>query len=152
MHLVFVDESGLNRYYRRQYARARRGVRVYDTKPGTKYKRTNVIAGLCNGKHLAVQWHEQSTTSTLFEDWFAWELIPVLPQNSLVILDNASFHRKQQLYDIAAKYDVCVLFLPPYSPNLNPIELSWANFKRWLCYNLFRFPSLDFAFLCYFGL
>ena len=151
MHFVFVDETGINREYRRLYARAKRGVKVYDTMSGKKYKRTNIIAGLCGGKHLAVRDYEHSTTSAFFEDWFEWELIPLLPENSLVILDNASFHRKRQLYDIAARYGVCVLFLPPYSPELNPIEHSWANFKRWLCDNFTRFPSMFFAADCFFN-
>jgi len=149
-HIAFVDETGVNRYYRRLYARAKRGVRVYDKISGKKHKRTNIIAGLCAGKHLAVQCYNHSTTATFFEDWFEWELIPVLPENTLIVMDNATFHRKKQLYDIAARYEVFVVFLPPYSPNLNPIEHSWANFKRWLCSNLSRFPSLDFAADCYF--
>jgi len=150
VNLVYVDESGINRYYRRLYARAKRGVRVYDKKSGKRYKRTNIIAGLCNKKHLAVQCYEHSTTAVFFEDWFEFELIPILPENALVIMDNASFHRKQKLYDIAKRYDVNILFLPPYSPDLNPIEQSWANFKRWLVDNRSRFPSLDFAADCYF--
>jgi len=150
MHLVFVDETGINREYRRLYARARRGVKVYDTKSGKKHKRTNIIAGLCDGKHLAVRDYDHSTTSAFFEDWFEWELIPELPENSLVILDNASFHRKRKIFDIASRYGVCVLFLPPYSPELNPIEQSWANFKRWLCDNLIRFPCLFLAVDSYF--
>jgi transposase len=149
-HLVYVDESGLNRYYRREYARAKRGVRVYDTKNGKKQSRTNIIAGLCEGRHLAVQCYEHSTTYRFFEDWFEFELIPLLPENSIVILDNASWHRKNTLFDIAYRYDVCILFLPPYCPELNPIEHSWANFKRWLAYNSLRFPSLDFAADCFF--
>jgi transposase len=150
-NLVYVDESGLNREYRRLYARAKRGVRVYDKRSGKKYKRANIIGGLCNGKHFAVQCYEHSTTAVFFEDWFEFELIPVLPANALVIMDNASFHRKQWLFDIAARYGVYILFLPPYSPNLNPIEHSWANFKNWLCDNAKRFPALDFAVDCYFS-
>ena len=111
---VFVDESGLNREYRRLYARAKRGVKVHEEKSGKKGKRTNIIAGLCEGKHLAVQCYEHSTTSAFFEDWFEFELIPLLPVNALVIMDNASFHRKNVLAEIAHRYGINVLFLPPY--------------------------------------
>jgi len=125
---VFVDESGLNREYRRLYARAKRGIKVHDKTKGKRYKRTNIIGGLVYGEtaeyHIAVQSYEHSTTSAFFEDWFEHELIPVLPSNTLVIMDNASFHRKQTLYNIAARHDICLLFLPPYSPNFNPIEHS----------------------------
>jgi transposase len=146
-----VDESGVNREQRRLYARAKRGVKVYDKRNGQKCKRTNIIGGLCNGKHLAVQCYEHATNAAFFEDWFEFELIPVLPENSLVIMDNASFHRKQALFDIANRYGVYILFLPPYSPEFNPIEKSWANLKRWLCDNSKRFPVLDFAVDCYFS-
>jgi len=133
------------------YARAKRGVKVHEKKKGKKHKRTNIIAGLCEGKHLAVQCYEHSTTSSFFEDWFEFELIPLLPENALVIMDNASFHRKNVLLGIACRYGINVLFLPPYSPQFNPIEQSWANFKEWLRYNSNRFPCFDFAVDCYFN-
>lgn len=151
---VFVDESGLNREYRRIYARAKRGVKVHEKKSGKKYKRTNIIAGLVYGesseKHIAVQCYERSTKADFFEDWFEFELIPLLPENALVIMDNASFHRKNALYDIAHRCGVNLLFLPPYSPDFNPIEHSWANFKAWLGFNSKRFSIFEFAVDYYF--
>ena len=152
---VFVDESGLNREYRRLYARAKRGVKVHEKISGRRIKRTNIIAGLVYGntaeRHIAVQSYEHSTTATFFEDWFEFELIPLLPDNALVIMDNASFHRKKALYNIASRYGVNLLFLPPYSPDFNPIEHSWANFKEWLRYNSSRFRNFDFALDYYFN-
>jgi transposase len=151
---IFVDESGLNRECRRLYARAKRGVKVFEKIKGKRSKRTNIIAGLVYGqtseKHISVQSYEHSTTSTFFEDWFEFELIPLLPDNALVIMDNASFHRKQVLYGISERYGVSILFLPPYSPNFNPIEHTWANFKKWLSGNFSRFPCFDFAIESYF--
>ena len=152
---VFVDESGLNREYRRLYARAKRGTKIQEKMTGKRAKRTNIIAGLVYGetaeRHVAVQSYEHSTTSSFFEDWFEFELIPVVPENSLVIMDNASFHRKQALYDIADRYGVKLLFLPPYSPDFNPIEHTWANFKKWLRSHSQRFSCIDFALDCYFS-
>ena len=149
-NIVFVDESGLNRYYRREYARAKRGVKVYGKKPGTRHKRTNIIGALWNDRHIAMQCYEHSTTALFFEDWFEFELIPLLPENALIIMDNASFHRKNILYNIASRFGIYVLFLPPYSPEFNRIEKSWANFKQWLKTNLDRFPCFDFAVMAYF--
>jgi hypothetical protein len=148
--LVFVDECGLNSYYQRVYARAARGVRVHGIRPGQKFKRTNIVAGLWGGRHVAVQCYGHSTKSWFFEDWFEFELLAVLPKGVLVIMDNAAFHRKKQLFKIAARHGAYVLFLPPYSPDFNPIEKSWANFKRWLCDNFRRFPNFDWAVECYF--
>ncbi len=150
-NFVFVDESGLSRYYRREMARARRGTRVHGIKPGRRFARTNVIAGLCDGRHIAVRCYENSTTACFFEEWFEWELLSTVPEGSVIVMDNATFHRKAKLCEIASRYGVAVLFLPPYSPELNPIEKSWANLKRWLKDNLFRFPSLDFAVEWYFA-
>jgi len=97
-----------------------------------------------------MQSYEHSTSANFFEDWFEFELIPQLPKNSLVIMDNASFHRKNILYDIAVSHNVNILFLPPYSPDFNPIEHSWANFKEWLRYNSQRFSCFDFALDAFF--
>ena len=150
-NIIFVDESGINAYYQREYARAKRGMRVQDTKRGKRYRRTNVIAGLWGKKHIAVQCYEHATTFAFFEDWFEFELLGLIPQNSLVIMDNASFHRKKQLSKIAARHGVNLLFLPTYSSDYNPIEKSWANLKKWLCDNLRRFPNIQWAVECYFS-
>ena len=154
-NFVFVDESGLNRYYRRLYARAKRGVKVYDKKPGKRVKKTNIIAGLLYGtsgkKHVAVRSYGHSTNSAFFEDWFEWDLLGEIPENSIIIMDNASFHRKDILIEIAARYGSFVVFLPPYSPEFNPIEKSWANLKQWLKYHFDHFISLDFAIDYYFN-
>jgi len=153
-NIVYVDESGLNRHYRRLYARAKRGVKVYDTKPGVREKRVNIIGGLLYGengkKHVAIHFYDHTTKYGSFEDWFEWQLLGEIPENTIIIMDNASFHRKAKLYEIAGKYGMVVLFLPPYSPEFNPIEHSWANFKQWLKYNSNRFPSIEFAIYNYF--
>lgn len=150
-NIIYVDESGIDAYYQREYGRAARGMKIQDTKRGRKYRRTNVIAGLWGKKHIAVQCYNHTTTSVFFEDWFEFELLGLIPENSLIIMDNASFHRKNHLCKIAARHGVRLLFLPPYSPDFNPIERSWANLKKWLCDNLIRFQSMDFALDCYFS-
>ena len=149
-NFVFVDECGVQDEFRRNHARAKRGVRVHGTRPGKKPKRTNVVAGLWGKKHVAVRCYNHTTTSAFFEDWFEWELLSVIPEGSLITMDNASFHRKKHLAKIAAKYGVYLLFLPAYSPDMNNIEPSWANLKRWLVDNSKRFFSLDFAIEQYF--
>ena len=144
-NFVFVDESGLNRHYRREMARAKRGTKVCGKISGRKLSKTNVIAGLCNNKHVAVCCYDHSTTAAFFEEWFEWELLSVVPERSIIIMDNAAFHRKNKLYEISARHGFFVIFLPPYSPEFNPIEKSWANLKRWLKDNRLRFPTIDFA-------
>ena len=150
-NIVFVDESGVDEEYQREYGWAPIGVRVHDVKSGKRGKRTNIIGGLWGKRHIAVSCYSQAIKGTIFEDWFEYELLAVIPYGSLVIMDNASHHRKKYLYSIAGRYGVNLLFLPKYSPDFNLIEKSWANLKRWLCDNLYRFPNLFLAIHFYFN-
>ncbi len=146
---VYVDESGCNEYYGRTHGRALRGVKVEDTKRGRKHARTNVISGYCDGELLSPKTYTETTDSALFEDWFEFDLLSVVPCGHTVIMDNASFHRKKVLRIIADRYGVNVLFLPAYSPDLNPIEKFWANLKKWLRKKIADFPLLHTAILFY---
>lgn len=65
-----------------------------------------------------------------FEAWFKKFLCPSLERGKVLIMDNAAFHRKQRLECIAEAFGHRVIFLPPYSPDLNPIEQYWAAFKK----------------------
>ena len=65
-----------------------------------------------------------------FEAWFEKHLLPELSKGDVIILDNASFHRKKRLYEIAELHNVKIIFLPPYSPELNPIEHFWHWLKK----------------------
>ena len=71
-----------------------------------------------------------STDLSLFEGWFEQQLCPSLQPGTVVILDNASFHKSDNIDHIAEEHGIEILYLPPYSPDLNPIEKLWANFKR----------------------
>jgi hypothetical protein len=127
---VYVDESGVNKFYQREYARAPIGQKVKDVRRGKKYQRTNVIAGYCNGEVLGSYCYSHNTNSDFFELWFEKFLLPEVPVGYTIVMDNASFHRKNKLQKLAEKYGMQLVFLPPYSPDLNPIEKLWANMKR----------------------
>ena len=71
-------------------------------------------------------------TDEFFERWFEEILLSGLPKEAVIVMDNASFHRKKQLYEIAGNNNITLIFLPPYSPKLNPIEKVWANMKKFL--------------------
>jgi len=72
--------------------------------------------------------------SDLFTGWLEHIFAPALkdPRKSVLIIDNASHHPKERIFDIAEKHGFFVIFLPKYSPDLNKIEKYWAKVKNWL--------------------
>ena len=118
---------------------------MFDKISGKKYKRTNILAGICQKEWVAPLQYEGTTDSVLFEYWFEHCLLCEARQGSTIILDNASFHRKSVLPELAKKKNCHVLFLPPYSPDLNPIEKRWAWLKKYLRKILPLFDSFNLA-------
>lgn len=90
--------------------------------------------------------------SALFEMWFEKCFLSCLEKGTAIVMDNASFHRKKQLYEICSRYDFNLIFLPPYSPELNPIEKYWFvlkhRIKAFLRHNISLNDSVHHAFLC----
>jgi len=110
----------------------------------------NVIAGQCGKEKIAPFTYSWNTTGDWFEVWFEWYLCPKLSPRKIVVMDNASFHRKSKIEKIAALYGIKVYWLPPYSPDFNPIEHLWANLKKWLKSYSALFTSIQFAIGFYF--
>lgn len=129
----------------REKARALRGEKVYGKISGKKFKRTNIVAAKCGDKILAPLEYNGTTDHKLFEWWFVTMLLPILVVGSVIILDNASFHRKTGLRALAEKAGFSIVFLPPYSPDYNPIEHFWASFKSRLRKVLGNFLTLSDA-------
>jgi len=131
---VYVDECGIRSDLKREYGWSLRGKKIEDTKRGHSYHRTNVVAAQIHtkaGVQKIAPWCYTSTMkAALFETWVETTLLPVVEKGSTIIMDNARFHRKAALESICKKAEVNLLFLPAYSPDLNPIEKSWANMKR----------------------
>jgi len=94
--------------------------------------------------------YRQTTKGEFFENWFENKLLKEIPKGYTVIMDNAAFHRKEKLRKIA-RGKARLLFLPPYSPDYNLIEKSWANMKRFLRNNLKNFQSVISGIYHYFG-
>jgi transposase len=141
--LVYVDEMGVCEFLFREYAYAPRGEKVAAEISGKKFKRTNFAAGICLGKWVAPIEYESSMNSMLFEWWFENRLLNEVKPGSVIVLDNATFHRKTVLPGLAHLKNCTVLFLPAYSPDLNPIEKKWAWLKRKLRELLPSFNSFD---------
>ena len=120
-----------------------RGVKVYGKIQGKKYERLNIVAAKCGGMILARYEYKCSMNSRLFELWFVEVLLKCLPCGSVIVLDNASWHRKKVLKALAETVGCRVIFLPPYSPDFNPIEQVWANLKKFIKNYMRNFPSLS---------
>jgi len=114
---------------------------------GRKFKRTNIVAAKCGGKVVAPMIYDGTTDSVLFEFWFEELLLKSIPKYSIIILDNAAFHKKMKLRHLATSADCEVLFLPPYSPDLNPIEEFWGWLKNRLRKILPKYNDFDNALM-----
>lgn len=79
---------------------------------------------------------DSKVNSDVFYFWVDQFLLPELPSNSVIVMDNAAFHKRQDIQDLLAQHGHQILWLPPYSPDLNPIEKMWAwvkaKRKKWL--------------------
>ena len=140
-----MDECGIDTYLYHQYGYALRGQKVYGKISGRKYKRCGIVAAKMGDKILAPFQYNGTMNSTLFEFWFTQQLLPSLEKGTVIVMDNASFHSKKRLISAAQNAGCKLLFLPPYSPELNPIEKFWAWLKRYLRSALSSYPSLDLA-------
>ena len=143
--IAYVDETGIDTYLYREYAYSYKGTKVYEKVSGRKYKRTGIVAAQINNKIIEPLEYDGTMDRIIFEYWFEKRLLPALPKETVIVMDNASFHRKKQLFSIAEKYGYRLIFLPPYSPELNPIEKFWSKLKRYLQKVLSHFDSFDDA-------
>lgn len=95
-------------------------------------RRINMIAGWCNGKIIAPFIFEGTCNSSVFEVHVEQVLIKQLKPGQIYIIDNARFHKTNKIITLIESVGCSVLFLPPYSPDLNPIENFWSKVKRFI--------------------
>ena len=91
--------------------------------------RTNAIGALLGGVLLTVSLFHTTVNTAVFNAWIIQDLLPKLPENSVVIMDNATFHKGVDMVKALQAEGHTLLYLPPYSPDLNPIEKKWAQVK-----------------------
>lgn len=94
-----------------------------------RFARESFISALYKGKFLSPMCFKGTCNTEVFNTWLEKLLVPELKKGQVLIFDNASFHRSERSRKIIEDAGCEILFLPPYSPDLNPIEKYWANLK-----------------------
>ena len=141
--MYYLDESGFDPRDEHTRGWALSSERLSGFKTGKRsLERISVIAAYQESELIAPMTYEGTLNTELFVTYLKKCLFPTLPKGSCVIMDNATPHKSAQVLKIAEKFGCIVLYLPPYSPDLNPIEKFWANMKRWIRSNVDSFGSL----------
>lgn len=125
-----MDECGVEEEVERLYGRTAKGKRVYgDVSGKVRHRRTTVIAAYRHKKIQAPFRFKGHTNTTVFNTWVEQCLAPTLEEGHWVILDNGAFHKSLHARKFIEEKGAHLLFLPPYSPDLNEIEPQWATLK-----------------------
>jgi transposase len=113
----------------RTYGYALKGQRCYGKHDCGARGRTNAIGALFGKKLLTVSLFEQNINTNVFNSWISQDLIPKLPIGSIIVMDNAAFHKSKSMQEQIRQAGHILEYLPAYSPDLNPIEPKWAQAK-----------------------
>jgi transposase len=139
--VFYLDECGVDHRLYREYGRAPRGERIYQAVAGKRRERTSIISASQQGKLVAPLVFQGSCNTEVVDVYFEKVLLPALPAGSVIVLDNARFHQSPTTQKLVAAAGCQLLFLPAYSPDLNPIEHLWAAFKTRLRKELATAPN-----------
>lgn len=127
--VVFVDEMGTNISLSPVYGWSRKGERTYCSVPRNRGKNTTLLASMSvqgMGSSLAV---EGATTAAVFETYVERVLAPTLRKGQVVVMDNLSAHKGERVKQLIEGLGCELVYLPPYSPDLNPIEEAFGKMK-----------------------
>jgi transposase len=127
--LVFLDESHAKTTMTRRYGRAPRGERVVDHVPAGKYHSTTMLGALRHDGTVAAVVYEGGTDVAVMEAFAGGELRRILRPRDIVVMDNLSAHKDAGVIAAIESAGAIACFLPPYSPDLNPIEKMWSKVK-----------------------
>lgn len=127
--MVWLDEAGVAASICRERGWSVRGQRLRGQRQGRRSGRINLIGALRDGEIIAPLRFQGSCNTALFLRWIREILVHELTPGQTVVMDNASYHKALAIREAIAKAGCRVLFLPPYSPDLNPIEGWWSAIK-----------------------
>ena len=127
--MIFVDESGFAHDMPRRYGYAPIGQRCVGKQDWHAKGRTNVIGALQGSHLLTVELFHGNINADVFYSWVTQALLPELPVACVIVMDNASFHKRVDIQRAIRESGHVLEYLPAYSPDLNPIEHKWAQSK-----------------------
>jgi transposase len=127
--LVFLDEAGAKTNMTRLRGRAQRGKRVHASSPHGHWHTTTMISSIRLDGSTACMTIEGATDAEVFRAYVHGVLCPTLRAGDVVIMDNLSPHKNELTLSLIAQAGAAILFLPAYSPDLNPIEKMWSKVK-----------------------
>lgn len=130
--LIYLDESGVSTQMTRLYGRAEGGQRVHDTVPGGHWKMLTILGAMDHNGMLAAMTVEAATDREVFLAYLDQVLCPKLRAGHVVVMDNLSAHKVDGVRQRIEARGASLLYLPPYSPDLNPIEKAWSKLKTGL--------------------
>ena len=128
--LVFIDESYCKTGMCREHAWSTRGTRAAGVRPGRSWKTVSLIGAIRLGERPRLMTHRGSVNGVIFLRYVKRYLAPSLRRGDVVIMDNLNFHKMKVVRDAIGATGATPVYLPTYSPELNPIEMWWADMKR----------------------
>jgi len=130
--LVFLDECSVNTGMTRLYARAASNERVVDYTPDVRFERTSLLSSVRLSGETVPLVFRGSLNGEFFKEYISVFLVPTLNKGDIVIMDNLTAHKVQGVTELIEAAGASVLYLPLYSPDLNPVELMWSKVKAYL--------------------
>ena len=127
--LVFLDESGVNTNMTRHYARARKEKRAIDSTPVNTPTNTTILSSVRITGETAYTIYQGGMTAERFAEYLSSTLLPTLSETDIIVMDNMRSHHAKIVKELLDRAGVRYLYLPPYSPDLNPIEKMWSKLK-----------------------
>jgi transposase len=129
---VFLDESGVTTEMTRRYGRGLKGERVREANPAGHWHTLTLLGAITEEGLLATMTVESATDTEVFLAYLEQVLCPRLRAGQVVVMDNLSAHKHPSVRRLIEQTGAALLYLPPYSPDFNPIEQCWAKIKEFL--------------------
>ena len=113
----------------RNYGYSEQGTRCYGTHDWHAKGRLNAIGAIVGMTFITLSLFSSSINSNVFYAWLTQDLLPKVNSGAVIVMDNATFHKRNDMLEAIREAGCITEFLPPYSPDLNPIEKKWAQAK-----------------------